>query len=305
MPNTLAHLGVQALITRSLIRKADEKWIYVGAVLPDVGWILQRAAQRTLPGADAFDLRLYATVQTSLLVTLLLAAGVSLFTRRWRLTFAILALNAVLHLLLDACEIKWGNGVLLFAPFSWDLMSWGRFWPDAWPAQVLTVVGLAYVIATLRRAVTTPLGLCWPSPLRAVLAAVLVSAYLVLPWVLREGPLGADAHYVQSLRDPALRADAYVEFDRERFRPDAEGGTLEFFAPPPVRVTGIDLSRPATVSIRGRFIDERTLEVLEYYEHRGVNRDMPTVLGLVLVLGIVAAPWLMRRLSDARSTRSL
>ena len=42
MPNTLAHLCVQGIATRSLIKDADLKWIYTGCVIPDVPWILQR-----------------------------------------------------------------------------------------------------------------------------------------------------------------------------------------------------------------------------------------------------------------------
>ena len=289
MPNTLAHLGIQAIVTRSLIRDADEKWVYIGAVLPDVGWIFQRLAPHGALQLDLYDLRLYAVVQTSLFVTLLLAAGVSLLTRRWWRTFAILALNAVLHLLLDASEIKWGNGVVLFAPFNWDLLNWGQFWPEQWPIQVLTVLGLVYVLATLRRAVHTPIGLCWPGMPRLLLATSLIAAYFVLPWTLRAGPLAADLHFVQTLRDPARRTDAYVEFDREQFRPDSQGGTVEYFAPPPVRVSGIPLSEPGTVSLRGRFIDPHTVVVKEYYVHRGLTREIPTIVGLILILGLVAA----------------
>ena len=289
MPNTLAHLGIQAIVTRSVIRDADEKWVYVGAVLPDVGWILARLAQHGAVQLDLYDVRLYAVVQTSLFVTLLLAAGLSLLTQRWWRTFAILALNAVLHLLLDASEIKWGNGVVLFAPFNWELLNWGQFWPEQWPTQVLTVLGLAYVLATLRRAVRTPLGLCWPGMPRLLLATSLIAAYFVLPWTLRAGPLAADLHFVQTLRDPPRRTDAHVEFDRERFLPDPQGGMLEYFAPPPVRVTGIQLSQPGTVSLRGRFIDPYTIVVEEYYVHRGRTRDIPTIVGLILTLGLVAA----------------
>lgn len=299
MPNTLAHLGIQAIVTRSVIRDADEKWIYIGAVLPDVGWILQRVAQRAAV-LDPYDVRLYAIAQTSLFVTLLLAVGVSLFARRWRLTLAILAMNVVIHLLLDACEIKWGNGVALFAPLSWELVNWGQFWPEQWPTQLLTLVGLAYVLVTLRRAVRIPLDVYWPGTPRFLIGACLISAYMILPWMLRDGPLAANVHYVQNLRDPKLRTRSYIEFDRERFDPGENGGTLDFFAPPPVGIVGIDLPRPATVSLRGQFIDANTIEVFQYHEHRGPSRDMPTLVGLSLVLAMVAAAWLRGRIGDGR-----
>ena len=75
MPNTLAHLGIQGVATRAFIRTADVKWIFLGAVIPDIPWILQRLVRGTLPGVDLYELRLYATVQASLAVCLLAAAA--------------------------------------------------------------------------------------------------------------------------------------------------------------------------------------------------------------------------------------
>ena len=36
-------------------------------------------------------------------------------------SFGILALNSVFHLILDSLQTKWGNGVHLFAPVSWEV----------------------------------------------------------------------------------------------------------------------------------------------------------------------------------------
>jgi hypothetical protein len=300
VPNTLAHLGVQALLTRSVIREADEKWIYVGTVLPDAGWILQRVLQHAAPGLDAYDLRLYSVAQTSLLVTLLLAAGVSLLTRRWRLTFAILALNAVLHLLLDAVETKWGNGVILLAPFDWVHRNWGWFWPEEWPAHLLTVLGLVYFLATLRRTARAQLGLYRPGGARMLLAVCLIATYITLPWVLRGAPLAANAHYVRVLRDLDKRAGAYVEFDRGEFHPGDPTGRLEFFAPPPVLVYGVDLPGSATVSVRGRFTAPDSVAVLEYHHHRGPGRDIPSLVGLFLILALLGSALLRDSRAIAR-----
>ena len=67
MPNTLAHLGVQGIATRSVLRDADLKWIYLGCIIPDVSWIIQRLVRYVIPNIDLYDLRLYAIVQASLL----------------------------------------------------------------------------------------------------------------------------------------------------------------------------------------------------------------------------------------------
>jgi len=111
MPNTLAHLGIQAVATRSVIKSADLKWICLGCVVPDVPWILQRLVSALNSGVDPYDLRLYAIVQSSLAMSLVLSAALAAFSRRPRTVFAILAFNATFHLVLDALQTKWGTGL--------------------------------------------------------------------------------------------------------------------------------------------------------------------------------------------------
>ncbi len=65
MPNTLAHLGVQGLTTRSLLKDADYKWIYLGCIIPDLPWILQRIVMYVYPGIDPYDLRLFVIIQST------------------------------------------------------------------------------------------------------------------------------------------------------------------------------------------------------------------------------------------------
>ena len=71
MPNTLAHIGLQGLATRKLLRDADLKWIYLSCIIPDVPWIIQRLVRYVIPNIDLYDLRLYAIVQASFLFCLL------------------------------------------------------------------------------------------------------------------------------------------------------------------------------------------------------------------------------------------
>jgi len=59
----MEHLGVQGVATRAVLRDADLKWIYLGCILPDIPWILQRFVQVALPSFDAYDLHLYVIVQ--------------------------------------------------------------------------------------------------------------------------------------------------------------------------------------------------------------------------------------------------
>ena len=59
MPNTLAHLGVGGVLTRSLVPDADLRWVYIGCVIPDVPWILQRVAYSLPISVDLYNLRLF------------------------------------------------------------------------------------------------------------------------------------------------------------------------------------------------------------------------------------------------------
>ncbi len=182
MPNTLAHLGLQAIATRTFIRHADPKWIFAGCILPDVPWILQRAVKTLAPAVDPYALRLYCIVQSSLAGCLLLCAALAFFAARPRQIFAVLAVNSFLHLLLDAFQTKFANGVHLFAPFSWELLNFGLFWPESWITYVLTIFGLAYVIWCRKGRQAGSTGFSLAHRGRLVLGGVLVVAYLVLPF---------------------------------------------------------------------------------------------------------------------------
>ena len=100
MPNTLAHFGVQGLITHTIIKDADPKWIAFGCLIPDLSWILQRAIAELLPQGDAYELRLYAIAQASLFISLLLCGAAALISAAPSKICRILALNVLLHLLL-------------------------------------------------------------------------------------------------------------------------------------------------------------------------------------------------------------
>ena len=143
MPNTLAHLGVQGLATRALLPRSDLKWIALGCALPDLPWIARRLVRPFVGDATLLDQRLVRLVQGSLLFCLVLSGAFSTLAREPGKVFRILALNSLLHLLLDACRTKWGNGVHLFAPVSWKLTNFGLFWPESPVTVVLTVGGLA------------------------------------------------------------------------------------------------------------------------------------------------------------------
>ena len=60
--------------------------------------------------------------------------------------FLVLGFGVLLHLLIDACQIKWGNGPHFLVPFDWRLTNFGFFWPEQLPSHLLTALGGLYVI---------------------------------------------------------------------------------------------------------------------------------------------------------------
>lgn len=282
MPNTLAHIGAQGLVTQTLIKHADPKWIYTGCIIPDIPWILQRFMQATFSGVDLYDVRLYAVVQASLFFSLILSAALAaLSTRFWRV-FNILALNSLLHLLLDASQIKWANGVHLFSPFSWQMANFNFFWPESLPTYLLTALGLIYFLWNCRRGIMVPVYINLYSAKRLLMPAAIAAVYFVTPFFLLDAPERTDNHFVKTLRNTDDRAGKYIEIDRESYSHSPLGNTLETFAGERLEVDGIGLDHPAIVSARGTFIGEDTIYVYEYHVHSRF-RDIASYVGLALI----------------------
>ena len=295
MPNTLAHIGLQSLASRALVRGADLKWVYLASIVPDVPWIARRVVERLVmpvfPALSPYDLMSYATVQSSLLLSWVLAGALAGFSIRPRRAFAILALGALLHLLLDPLQTKWANGVLLFAPFSWELLDFGLFWPEGMPSVALTALGLGYALWAWRHVPAAPRGLAMPRGRVLAFGGLCAVAYLALPLALMGGPEAADNYSVRTLRQVAARPGRAVAFDRARFEPAPGGGTLTTFAGEAVRLVGPAVPGTAgTVSIRGRFLDRRTVFVEAAHVHWPWARDLASYLGLGLILLV----WLRR-----------
>ena len=291
MPNTLAHLGVQGLATRALIRNADLKWVYLGCVVPDVPWILQRLVKAAAPSVAPYDLRLYCIVQASLVFCLLLSSALALLSVHFRRIFTILSINAALHLLLDACQTKWGNGVHFMAPLNWQLTNLGLFWPESLPTYFLTCFGLAYVIFYwLSGHTEMPVDGSRLSAKRCLSALILIFAYFFLPFFLLSGPEAADNHCIRTLRHRDDREGLPIEIDRGFFVSSRLGGTVRTFAGEDLLIEGMTMHAPATVSVRGTFIAKDRIRISDYHVHNDWIRDASSYLGL----GFVALLWISK-----------
>ncbi len=281
MPNTLAHYGIQALTTRALLGATDLKWVFLGCVIPDLPWILRRIISTLLPEVNVYDLRLYVMVQASLIFCLLIAAAFAACTvQPWKV-FSILSLNSLLHLLLDAMQTKWANGVHFFAPVSWELLNFGWFWPESLPTYVLTALGLLVLLWKWRETITKPPNLSFSFGQRSLLAIILLFGYMLLPLIALEGPEAANAHFIKTLKDRENRAGRLIEFDRNDYKKHPQGDTLTVWTHEEFQVAGHPGRQSATVSIRGRFISPEHLEIYDLHEHNTWFRDGASYLGLI------------------------
>ncbi len=306
MPNTLAHFGIQGVASRSLIRGADPKWIFLGCIIPDLPWILVHGLNAVAPGLDPYNLRLYAVAQSSLVVSLLICGALALLSRKPKLILGILAFNSLAHLLLDAVETKWGNGVHLFAPFSWELVNFGLFWPESALILTLTFFGLGYLIWVWRGSVNRPAGIAFRPWRRSFFAVLLLVAYFSAPVLLLDGPAQRDNHSVTTLRQREQRTGKDVAFDRELYFARGEAEVLRTWAGEDLVVTGKRLGHSGRVSVKGTFVEPATLRIHQLREHRLWERKAASMLGLALL----AALWLtsllraaIRALGNSRRSR--
>ena len=282
MPNTLAHYGIQGLLTRSVVPNADPKIIFLGCMLPDVPWILQRVLLGLVPDLDPYSVRLYVIVQASFFLTVFLCLALALLFKAPTRVFGILAMGSILHLLLDAMQTKWGNGVHLFAPFLWELLNFGLFWPEDLPTYVLTGLGLGYVIWSWRDAVSRDPNFSRLTLGRVGLCLGLLLLYLALPFFFFDGPYLEDNHYVRTLQSKDMRPGRPIEFDRTFYEKHERGDFVHAYGEQ-LKVREPLLDHPATVSIQGRFLTSDTIELLNLHEHRSWFRDGCSYVGLLLL----------------------
>lgn len=303
MPNTLVHIGVQGAATEALVDRPDPRWVLLGCLLPDVPWIFHRMVRFTGTAPNLYDLRLYAAVQSSLLFCLVLAGALALIARRPVRTFWILTLGSALHLLIDMVQTKWANGVILFAPFSWEVVNVGWFWPESWITVLLTVVGLIYLPMAWRSLRERAPLLLDLAPRRTMGTALLGALYLALPVAAIDAVQSSDAHFVATLRDRDGRAGRYVEFDRANLRSTVDGKVLVPFTRERIRLRRIDPGDTRVISVRGVFVNDSTLRIQEWHAHRSNLRDLASVGGILAILAFWIVPGL-RNHGRVRRSRS-
>ena len=293
MPNTLVHFAAQGAASRSLWRRLDPRWIYLGCLLPGVPWIVRRVVASLGVPADPIDLRMYAMAQASLAATLLLCGVFAALAAKPRLAFSVLGFNALVHLLLDACEMKWGNGVHLFAPFSWRMTSFDLISGEGVLMASLSIAGALLVAWEIVRPRLQSLDLDI-RPVRVAAAGTLLVAYAVIPLAFLGSIEASNSYSVSTLRQADRRRGESVSLDRTMFRATAGGGEVHLWTGEVVRATGTVPASDARLSLSGTFLESDLLRVDRFVQHRQ-HIDWQTYLALAMLSVLWAWPHLARR----------
>jgi len=291
MPNTLAHFGVQILPWKSLDCRASIRWLGLGCIIPDVPWIAQRLVPVAFPSIDLITLRVYCMIEASLLFCLLLSGVFAALSRNSRRVFTILAVSSLTHLLLDAVQTKWANGVHLFAPFSWEMTHFQLFWPEDPLTLGLSLVGLSAIIVLGWRERWQPVE--WRiTGSRTLLAVLLLVGYLAFPLLFKQGPIQADNHYVSTLLEINQRNGKNIEFDRCYF--DQSASEIKIFSGERIAVLGQLPRTSGIISLSGHFVGPSTILIEKVHRHSRW-RDALSLIGLLLLAVIWLVPLLQRR----------
>jgi hypothetical protein len=254
MPNTLVHFAAQGAASRGAWPRLDARWIYLGCLLPDVPWILRRAV-----------------------------VGIGLPVD------AVLGTNTLLHLLLDATELKFGNGVHLAAPVSWRMTSFELLPGESAVYLALAVAGLLLVGWEIARPRPARVGIVL-RPSRLAASVALLAAYLAFPIPFLGAIQASGSYSVETLREVDARAGRTVRLDRTLFEASPAGGVVHLWTGERVRATGSAVpDRSATVSLEGTFLAPDVLRVDRVFVHRR-NRDWPSYVALALLLALWLRP---------------
>ncbi|MFN2354861.1 MAG: hypothetical protein ABR512_10100 [Desulfopila sp.] len=293
MPNTLIHIAIQAPLSRALVPRVQIPWILLGLIIPDIPWILQRIAVAGQFG-DPYQMRLYFTSQASLLFCLVLSFTFALFAKRVFLVFSVLALNNLLHLFLDAMQIKWGNGVHFFAPLSWTPTHFDLLWPEHTLMYLLSVMGFFYLVKNITTISLEDIAVNTSSMWK--ISCLCLGLYFLLPLFFMSHIIDSNANYIAIKNTSSDRVGRIVELDRSYY--SAKDSTIALFTGEKVPVVGSLPPKSGIISIKGRFLDQKTIQSDAYHPH-GSTRDYASMAGL-LFSSIIWLTLLTRRFGKSR-----
>lgn len=222
-------------------------------------------------------------VQASLVFCLLLSLSISSLTRRPVKIFVILALNCLLHLLIDSLQIKWGNGVHLFAPFNWEIFHVGLFWPEHLPTQLISLLGIPILLYNWPAIARNGLELEYRSMFQIAGTTLLILFYFIGPLIFFNQLEATNSHYIKTMRQVEQRSGKDIEFDRAQY--DATTHTAKYFSGEKYKIEGTLPEKSGRISLQGRFTTPDTIESDNIHLHKD-HRDLASIVGLFMACAL-------------------
>ncbi len=259
--------------------------------IPDLPWILQRSLL-SLEFLDPLDLRLYTTVQASLVFCLIFSAALAQLSRNPGRAFALLGFNCLLHLLLDATQIKWANGVHFFLPISWSAVQWHIFWPEHPLGPIITAGGFFYYLRIWPRLLAEKPQ--WPrfGANRGLILVCCLLFYLTGPFLFSQKLEKTGFYSINTLRDRAARPGKLVEFDRVPY--SASEKTITILTGERIRLSGEVPKKSGLISLQGQFLSPATVQTGRYHQHSKM-RDWASLLGLFMTCTLLVQTLILSR----------
>ena len=295
MPNTLVHLGIQGFTSSVLHKKIDLRLVYISCVIPDIPWIIQRAIYTLHWDVDRIDLLLRSNIQASLIFSLVLCGAVAVLTKRPGKTLLTLSIGCIFHLLLDATQTKWGHGVLLFAPFNWQLFTFSWLWPEHLLFTILSCLSLVFVLYTWRISNFQPI-LASLNVYKITIATTLIALYLFTPVFLSESLHQSNTLQTKTFTNIANYHGETILLDRIIINHSENGlPTTVLKNGQLIQVMGLEDDQRGLMSIKAKILNENILRVEEAYQHPPYIRALWSIFGLCLVLLIFCLSYIKNR----------
>lgn len=297
MPNTLVHIAVQGSFSRLFFKESILLWVIVACIIPDLPWILLKICIK-LNALNPYDLRQYAMVQASLLFCLLISLGLASLSRHPLRIFLVLGFNSLFHLLLDSLQIKWGNGVHLLAPLHWNMFHVDLTWPEHFITQIVSVLGLLFLVVFWKKIVAHGLLLRRKSSLSLPLSLLCFTLYFSLPLLLLAQLEEANTYHIKTMRHIETRTGQYIELDRVHYSADSD--SAKYFSGEIFKITGQQPSNSGRVSFRGHFTSPNTIESDSYHSHRDF-RDLASTIGLFMTCALLVHSLILSKIRDSKT----
>ncbi len=145
MPDLITHLGAGYILAD--LRGYDKAIFLLGSILPDLK-MLYRLLEPFVPDQVSYGI-FYAFDAPIIFIPL--ALFFSLFFRERANAFKFLAYGVLIHIGLDGLQYKFGGGIPLFYPFSFERYSLGLFWQNNYLVTVISAISVLALITYKKR----------------------------------------------------------------------------------------------------------------------------------------------------------